>query len=130
MTASEISNIDHPRKVLHAIRNGIKCKCPNCGKGGLFNGFIKVKPDCASCGEELHHHRADDLPPYLNVFIVGHIIVGLLMISMNYELFGMWTTAIGGSVLAAIVAIAIMRPLKGMVIALQWAWGMHGFGTN
>ncbi len=54
-------------------------RCPHCGKGKLFRGFLKGVDRCDRCGEEYSHHRADDLPPYLTVFIVGHIVVALFM---------------------------------------------------
>ena len=130
MTINERLQPKIQRSVFDALKNGLKCQCPNCSRGSLYDGFVSVKPSCNHCGEELHHHRADDLPPYINIFIVGHIIVGLLMVCMKFELFGMWTTAIGGSLLAIVISIALMRPIKGMVIGLQWALGMHGFDSK
>ena len=130
MSIDNISNQKSPQSVSRAISNAVKCKCPRCGQGRLFNGFIKVEDECAHCGQELYHHRADDLPAYLNIFLVGHIVVGLLLISTKYELFAMWPTTIGGSVLALILSLALMRPIKAMVVGMQWALGMHGFGTD
>lgn len=130
MTISQTSDYKYNRSASHAIANGIKCKCPNCGTGSVFEGFVSVKDHCEDCNEELFHHRADDLPPYLNILLVGHVVVGFLMVCMKYELFGMWTTAIGGSLLAIAMAVALMRPLKGAVIGLQWALEMHGFGED
>ena len=129
-TATENSDYKYDRAVRPAMLKGAKSKCPNCGEGKLYNGFLEVNKACDVCDEELHHHRADDLPPYLNLFVVGHLVVGILMISMKYEWFGMWTTAIGGSIIALILAFALMRPIKGMVIGLQWAMEMHGFGDE
>ena len=126
----QTSNDKYNRAIRPALIKGAKSKCPNCGEGDLYNGFLEVKESCNVCQQELHHHRADDLPPYLNLFIVGHIVVAVLMISMKYEWFGVWTTAIGGSIIALIMAFALMRPLKGMVVALQWAMEMHGFGDK
>jgi uncharacterized protein (DUF983 family) len=126
MTTSNTLNHSE-RSPTRAMVNGIRCKCPNYGDGDLYEGFIRVKDSCESCQQELFHHRADDLPPYLNILLVGHLVVGLLMISMKYELFSMWTTTIGGSLLALVISIALMRPIKGLVVGLQWALRMHGF---
>lgn len=131
MSAATNGKYDHPiRHARPALLNGAKSKCPNCGKGELFDGFLKINDNCNVCKEALHHHRADDLPPYLNLLIVGHIVVAALMISMKYEWFGVWTTAFGGSIIALVMAFALMRPLKGIVVGLQWAMKMHGFGEN
>ena len=55
---------------------GVLPQCPACGHGKLFRKYLKVVDRCDACGEEMHHHRADDAPPYFTIFIVGHIIVG------------------------------------------------------
>ena len=130
MTMTATSDYKYNRAVRPAMLNGAKSKCPNCGEGKLYNGFLEVNNNCSVCNEDLSHHRADDLPPYLNLLIVGHIVVAVLMISMKYEWFGVWTTAIGGSIIALIMAFALMRPIKGAVVGLQWALEMHGFGDE
>ncbi len=118
------------RSISQAIINGLRGNCPNCGETNLFQGFTTVKDSCDNCSQELSHHRADDLPPYLIIFIVGHVVLSVLMVSMKYDLFEMWTTAIGGSMIAVFMALALMRPVKGMVIGLQWALRMHGFDKS
>ncbi|MCF6321005.1 MAG: DUF983 domain-containing protein [Rhizobiaceae bacterium] len=130
MTTTPISGYKYNRSLNNALANGAKSKCPSCGEGNLFDGFLKIKDSCETCGENLSHHRADDLPPYLNILLVGHIVVGFLMVAMKYEWFGVWPTAIGGSVLALVISLALMRPIKGMVVGFQWALEMHGFGDN
>ena len=48
---------------------------PACGEGRLFRAYLKVDDACPVCGEEFHHHRADDAPAYFTICIVGHFIV-------------------------------------------------------
>ncbi|MCK9909675.1 DUF983 domain-containing protein, partial [Microbacteriaceae bacterium K1510] len=62
-----------------AIMRGAACRCPACGEAPLFRKFLKVKDRCDACGEELYHHRADDMPAYIVMSIVGHIVIGLLL---------------------------------------------------
>ena len=57
-----------------AIMNGLRCRCPNCGQGKLFDRYLHVADTCPNCGEELFHHRADDGPAYLVILLVAHII--------------------------------------------------------
>ena len=118
------------RSFLQAARRGFARKCPACGEGELFEGFLKVRPACESCGEELHHHRADDLPAYLNIFVVGHVVVGAMMVLMTWEFFGMWTTMFITMAVSILAAWLLMQPLKGMVVGTQWALRMHGFGGH
>ena len=47
----------------------------------MFRAYLKVNDACPACGEELHHQRADDAPPYLTIFIVGHVVAAMLMIA-------------------------------------------------
>lgn len=115
------------RDLGRAIWRGILCRCPNCGHGKMFSGFLKVRPACPECGEELHHHRADDLPPYLSIVIVGHILVFLMLdmeMTMHVEpVTYLWTML----PLAIVLPLALLPSIKGAVVGLQWAYRMHGF---
>ncbi len=118
------------RNLWQAMGRGLAGKCPRCGVGGVFARLLAVAPHCPQCGEALHHHRADDLPPYLNVFIVGHVVVGVLAFIMVHTELDTWTITFGGAGFAVIMAVLLMRPIKGAVIAAQWALRMHGFGGH
>jgi uncharacterized protein (DUF983 family) len=113
----------------NAIGRGLMGRCPACGEGKLFGRFLKPVEACASCGEDLSHQRADDLPPYIVITIVGHIVVGGMVVSEQMNLdwsYGthalVWGTMIIG------LSLAMMQPVKGAVVGLQWANRMHGFG--
>lgn len=120
---------DGPRRpLLRAMWRGARSRCPNCGQGALFSSYAKSVHTCRHCGEEIHHHRADDLPAYLNVFIVGHIVVaGFLMVERVTNWPGWVHLALWIPVTIAL-AIALIPPIKGIVIGIQWANRMHGFG--
>ncbi|MEQ1942729.1 DUF983 domain-containing protein [Mesorhizobium sp. VNQ89] len=116
------------RPLWNAIFNGLRCRCPKCGEGKLFNGFLKVAPACDRCGEEFHHHRADDLPAYLVVVIVGHVIVGAFMGFEATSTLSTWQHLAIWVPLTIAMALGMLRPVKGGVVGLQWALYMHGFG--
>ena len=110
-----------------AVRRGLACRCPNCGEGQLFRAYLKVVDECPVCGEALHHHRADDMPPYIAIFIVGHLIVGLMLhLEMEYTIAPIWylVTMVP---LALVLPLAMLPSIKGAVVGLQWANRMHGF---
>ncbi len=110
-----------------AVKRGLMGTCPHCGRGRLFRRFLKPVDVCESCGEELHHQRADDLPPYITITIVAHVVVGGLVFA---ERSGDWPTWLHMAIwpaLTVILSLAIMQPVKGAVIGLQWANRMHGF---
>lgn len=118
------------RSLGNAMRNGLRCRCPACGEGKLFSGFLQVVPNCPRCGEEMHHHRADDLPAYLVVVIVGHVIVASFMAVEMTSSLSTWQHLAMWVPLTIIMALALLRPVKGAVVGLQWALGMHGFGEE
>lgn len=118
------------RAVLPAMLNGALGKCPHCGKGHIFQGYLGTRPACEECGEELYHHRADDLPAYLNIFITGHVVVGLMLMIMTMGDLPMWPMTFATAFVALAFAGLVMRPLKGATIGAQWALAMHGFGGH
>ena len=74
------------RDVWTALKRGFRGRCPRCGEGKLFRAFLKVDDHCSVCGLDFTPHRADDLPAYLVIVIVGHIVVPLaLWIETNYS---------------------------------------------
>lgn len=116
------------RPLWQAIWNGFRGKCPHCGEGKLFSSFVKTVKQCDVCGEEMHHHRADDLPAYLVVVVVGHIVVGAFMSVEATSTLSTWQHLAIWVPLTIVMALALLRPIKGAVIGLQWANYMHGFG--
>lgn len=116
-----------PRPAMRSIGRGLRLRCPQCGEGKLFAGYLKVAPECSVCGQDLTHHRADDLPPYLTIVIVGHIIVpAILFVETRWPLSTFAHLAIWLP-LTLILSLLLLPPVKGAVVGLQWALRMHGF---
>ncbi|TIR26666.1 MAG: DUF983 domain-containing protein [Mesorhizobium sp.] len=118
------------RPLWTAIKRGRLGRCPRCGEGKLFYAFTKTVNTCSVCGEEIHHHRADDLPAYLVIVIVGHIVVGSFMAVEATTTLSNLQHALIWVPLTIILALALLQPVKGAVIGLQWALYMHGFGDE
>lgn len=115
------------RDVWTALKRGLRGRCPRCGQGKLFRSFLKVADHCAVCGLDFTPHRADDLPAYLVIVIVGHIVVPMaLWIETNYSP----SVALQLAVylpFTFIASLLLLQPIKGAVIGIQWALRMHGF---
>lgn len=115
------------RPLMPALTKGFLCRCPHCGAGALFDGYLKVVDRCDACGEDLSHQRADDAPPYFTIFIVGHIVVPLiLVVATHWQLSNATHLAIWLP-LTLVLTLGLLRPVKGAVVGLQWALRMHGF---
>jgi len=117
------------RHIGQAMLRGALCRCPHCGKGRMFRGYLKVADQCDICGEELKHHRADDFPPYIAITIVGHIIIFLMLhLDMSYHIQPM-VYLLSMIPLAIILSLAMLPSIKGAIVGLQWAARMYGFGA-
>ncbi len=129
MPVSVTTKILPDRPLMPAMTHGLACACPSCGKGKLFRAYLKTVETCAQCGTDLHHHRADDLPPYLAILIVGHVLVGLMIhLDMSWHISPM-TYLIVMVPLAIVLPLMILPSLKGLVVGIQWSKRMHGFGS-
>lgn len=125
--ATEIQEPREARDLRPALVKGWRGRCPRCGGGALFDGYLAVRDSCDVCGEDFHHHRADDAPAWLTMIIVGHLIAPLMLLS--FELFTLpdWSHAVIWPVVAMTGVIVLLPRVKGAIIAFQWAQRMHGF---
>lgn len=119
---------ENSRSVLEAMRRGFLGRCPHCGEGKLFRAYLKTVDSCSACGEEINHHRADDLPAYLVIVIVGHVVVGAFMGVEATTQWPLWLHMAIWAPLTLAMSLALIGPVKGSVVGLQWALRMHGFG--
>ena len=120
---------DEDRPLKPAMLRGWRRRCPNCGSGPMLRGYLKVRENCAVCGEALHHHRADDGPAYLTILIVGHVMAPLILIAFTKLRPDPLTLAAVFSVGTVALSLFLLPRLKGALVALQWAKRMHGFGN-
>lgn len=122
---TEADKADRPLRP--AVVRGFRRKCPNCGAGPLLRGYLKLKPRCSICGEDLHFARADDGPAYLTILLVGHLMapfMHLFFVAFRPEpmvLATVFCTACVG------LSLYLLPRIKGMIVGIQWARRMHGF---
>ena len=113
-----------------AITAGFKRRCPNCHEGSMFDGYLQAVHSCAVCGEELHHHRADDGPAYIVILLVAHIVGFVFHFAfnlLNRDPVLMISVLVPLSVGLCLV---LLPRVKGGLIGLQWAKRMHGFSVD
>jgi uncharacterized protein (DUF983 family) len=96
----------------------------------MLEGYLTVRRSCASCGEPLHHHRADDMPAWAVILIVGHVLIfGLVTVetALNPPIWVHWAI---WPALTLLMTLWLLPRVKGTIVAFQWATRMHGFGAS
>ena len=103
------------------VSTGLAGRCPRCGEGKLFKNFISIADKCETCGLDYKFADAGDGPAIFVMLIAGFIIVGVaLWIEVSYEP-PMWIYPIVLLPLTLVVCLGMLRPLKGVLVALQYA---------
>lgn len=99
---------------------GLRCRCPRCGEGRLFSGFLQLAPRCANCGLDFAFGDAGEGPAVFIMLIVGFIVAFLaLYVEFTFQP-PFWVHALLWVPLVLVLALGMLRPLKGLMIALQY----------
>jgi len=102
------------------ILAGLAGRCPRCGKGKMFSGFLRLKPACETCGLDYSFVDAGDGPAVFVILIAGFIVVGAALIVETLYQPPFWLHAAMWLPLILITTLAPLRALKGVLIALQY----------
>jgi uncharacterized protein (DUF983 family) len=116
------------RNLIEAMRRGFALLCPSCGSAPLFRRYLKVADRCPGCGQELHHHRADDAPAYFTILLVGHVVIGGLLALEKALSPPSWVQLVIWLPATLVLTLWLLPRVKGALVGLQWALYMHGFG--
>ena len=109
-----------PNPIVLGLKRGLRRRCPECGQGALFAGYLKIEPTCRACGHDNAQYRADDAGPYFTVLLVGHLVIGPMLIFPF-----IWKAPIGlvlGTTLPMVLGLTLtLLPfVKGAVVGVQW----------
>ncbi|ODA67234.1 hypothetical protein A7A08_01981 [Methyloligella halotolerans] len=102
------------------IWRGIVGRCPDCGKGRLFSGFLNLKKECDVCGRDFRSADAGDGPAIFVMLITGFVIVGAALYVEVYYQPSYWVHALLWLPLGIVLPLAMLRPLKGLLLTLQY----------
>jgi uncharacterized protein (DUF983 family) len=102
------------------ILRGLACKCPRCGEGKLFEGFISLRPSCSACGLDYAFIDAGDGPAVFIILIAGFVVVFCaLIVEVIYQP-PLWLHAVLWVPLVLLTTLAPLRSMKSLLIALQF----------
>jgi uncharacterized protein (DUF983 family) len=122
MTSSKLDSPAH--NVWSAIGHGLRGRCPNCGQGRLYHNFIEPVETCPTCAEPLGRYNVGLLLPFVVIMIVAHVLIGVML---SMEVGGKNNAGTYLSVmvpLSVIIPLAVLRSVKGALIAILWARGL------
>ena len=105
---------------LSPFRTGLACRCPRCGQGRLFQGFLTLRPRCESCGLDFGFADSGDGPAVFVVFLAGAIVVACALITEVLYEPPFWLHALLWGPLILVTTLTPLRPMKGLMIALQY----------
>ncbi len=105
---------------VNPVLAGLACRCPNCGEGPLFQGFITVADRCEACGFDLKKADSGDGPAVFIILIVGFLVCfGMLFTEIAFHP-PVWVHLVLWLPLTVILCLVLLRPFKGVLIALQF----------
>jgi uncharacterized protein (DUF983 family) len=102
------------------ISTGLAGRCPRCGDGRLFRGFITLAPHCEACGLDFAFADSGDGPAVFVALFGGFIVLGAALWTEIVYQPPMWLHMVLFLPLTLIVCLGMLRPLKGILIALQY----------
>lgn len=100
---------------------GLTSHCPNCGEGALFDGFLKVTSRCEGCGFDLSKSDSGDGPAVFIIIIAGFLVAFAALFTEIAFRPPIWVHLVIWLPLATIVCLGLLRPMKGLMIAAQFA---------
>jgi uncharacterized protein (DUF983 family) len=113
------SGLNHEPARIDPIRAGLLCRCPHCGQGALFSGFLQVVDRCSACGFDFSRLNTGDGAAIFIMQIAGGIVVfGALFVMIAFDP-PIWLLLLVALPLVAALSLGLMRPGKGVMIALQ-----------
>ena len=119
-----------PPSTAVAMLRGARGLCPSCGITHAFTGYLRVTPQCAACGAPLGSLRADDAPPYFTVFIVAHVVVGLMLLTDQMFDPPYWLQAVVWLPATVLLSVGLLRPIKGATLGLMLKLGFTKSGQT
>jgi uncharacterized protein (DUF983 family) len=109
------------RSIKTGLLRGMSGRCPDCGAGKLFGGYLKVNRTCSSCGHATGEYRADDGPAYFTILLIGHLVIApMLAFEFIRTLDPMLLLGITLPTLL-LMTLLLLRVAKGGMIGVLWA---------
>jgi uncharacterized protein (DUF983 family) len=108
------------------LTRGFRRRCPGCGAGRLYRSYLKPVEACPSCTEQFGHIRADDIPAYFTILVVGHIVVPLAVLTEQWYHPPEWLHLSIWIPMVLILTFSLLPSIKGSLVGLLWHLSLTG----
>jgi uncharacterized protein (DUF983 family) len=115
-----------PAGVMTGLWRGLCRRCPACGARPAFRSYLKQVEVCPGCGAALGEIRCDDVPPYVTILLVGHIVVPLILIVEQQFEPAEWVQMAVWPTVTLLLTLALLPFVKGGVLGVMWGLRMKG----
>ena len=110
---------------IELLKNVLLGRCPNCGTGSLFDGFLSVVPKCSHCGAQFPSDASADGPAFFIMLVAGFVVVGGILVTELSYAPPWWVHLVIWGPAALVLCIAPLRPLKALFVILQFQHDAH-----
>jgi uncharacterized protein (DUF983 family) len=121
----ELEQLERPmaieKSIWIGVKRGLARRCPNCGKGYLFRGYLTIRVPCEVCGNDNTIYPSDDFPPYLTILVAGHVLVGLFVWTDSVYEPPLWLESVIWLPVTLLSCLALLPFMKGVAVGLCWA---------
>lgn len=109
-----------PKSDLSPASTGLRGRCPKCGEGALFDGFLTFAKRCEACGENFEIEDAGDGPAIFVILLVGIFVIPFALAFQLATNAPLWVTMLIWIPIIIAACLGLLRPLRGIMFALQW----------
>lgn len=109
-----------PASLTTLCRRAALGRCPRCGEGRLFEGYLNLVPACPQCGLPLERADSGDGPAFILIFVLGFLIVPPVLLFARHSSWPMWLHILVWSSVILAATLGTARPAKALLVGLQY----------
>ena len=109
----------------HPVLTGLLCRCPRCGEGKLFSGYLKLAARCEKCGLDLAFADSGDGPAVFVIFLVAPLVILMALVVGSITPIAPWMHLVIWIPVTVILCLALLPPFKGVLVNLQYRHDAH-----
>ena len=106
-------------KLRRIIWRGLRRRCPQCGAGRIFKGYLTIHDECPKCQKSFKGIRTDDAAPWATILVTGHLAAPVIPIAVRYDMETLPLTVLM-VIWVLILALSILPLMKGVFVGLNW----------